>query len=51
VSDISAPVDPSRILEIGTGFWASKTLLSVVELRLFTHLGEAGPASAGIARK
>jgi SAM-dependent methyltransferase len=31
--------DPSRIMQIGTGFWASKTLLSAVELQLFTQLG------------
>jgi predicted O-methyltransferase YrrM len=37
------PVDPARILETGSGFWASKTLLSAVELRLFTHLGASGP--------
>ena len=37
------PVDPARILETGSAFWASKTLLSAVELRLFTHLGAAGP--------
>jgi hypothetical protein len=34
--------DPRRILEIGMGFWASKTVLSAVELDLFTTLG-AGP--------
>ncbi|HEX4983023.1 MAG TPA: methyltransferase dimerization domain-containing protein, partial [Ilumatobacteraceae bacterium] len=33
---------PDHILQIGTGFWASKTLLSAVELDLFTVLG-AGP--------
>ena len=32
-------VDPSHIMQIGTGFWASKTLLSAVELELFTVLG------------
>jgi hypothetical protein len=26
-------------MQIGTGFWASKTLLSAVELELFTVLG------------
>jgi hypothetical protein len=30
---------PSRIMEIGLGFWPSKTLLSAVELGLFTKLG------------
>ncbi|MBI1206291.1 MAG: methyltransferase [Azospirillum sp.] len=32
-------VSPSRIMEIGMGFWASKTLLSAVELGVFTALG------------
>ena len=30
--------DPSQIMQVGMGFWASKTLLSAVELELFTHL-------------
>ncbi len=38
----NAGPDSSRIFEIGTGFQASKTLLSAVELRLFTLLAE-GP--------
>ena len=29
---------PSRIMEIGMGFWASKTLLAAVNMELFTHL-------------
>jgi hypothetical protein len=32
------PVTPAHILQIGMGFWASKTLLSAVELGLFTEL-------------
>ena len=32
-------VDPSHILQIGSGFWPSKVLLSAVELELFTQLG------------
>jgi hypothetical protein len=31
--------DPSHIMEVGMGFWPSKTVLSAVELELFTHLG------------
>jgi hypothetical protein len=31
-------VSPESILQVGTGFWASKALLSAVELELFTHL-------------
>jgi hypothetical protein len=36
VSD--AELDPSHIMEVGAGFWPSKTLLSAVELDLFSHL-------------
>ncbi|GAC1322760.1 MAG: methyltransferase [Mycobacteriales bacterium] len=35
-----AQLDPSHIIQVGSGFWASKTLLSAVELKLFTSLGE-----------
>ena len=35
-------VSPDHILQIGFGFWASKTLLSAVELGLFSQLAE-GP--------
>lgn len=30
--------DPSAIMQVGTGFWASKTLLAAIKLRLFTEL-------------
>lgn len=32
-------LDPSRIIQIGMGFWPPKTVLSAVELQLFTQLG------------
>jgi hypothetical protein len=32
-------LDPAHIVQVGLGFWASKTLLSAVELELFTQLG------------
>jgi len=32
-------LDPSHIMQVGMGFWPSKTVLSAVELQLFTHLG------------
>ncbi len=35
-----ADVSPARILEVGMGFWPAKTLLSAVELDLFTTLGD-----------
>jgi len=31
-------VNPSKIMQIGMGFWASKTLLTAVNMELFTHL-------------
>ncbi|HTP86458.1 MAG TPA: methyltransferase [Bryobacteraceae bacterium] len=33
-----ADVTPDHILQVGLGFWASKTLLSAVEMGLFTEL-------------
>ena len=29
---------PEHIMQVGLGFWASKTLLSAVEMELFTEL-------------
>lgn len=40
-----AQLTPEHILQTGLGFWASKTLLSAVEIGLFTELA-AGPLSA-----
>jgi DNA-binding IclR family transcriptional regulator len=31
---------PEHILQVGLGFWASKTLLSAVEMELFTELSK-----------
>lgn len=38
--------DPSRIMQIGMGFFGSRALLTAVELELFTHLG-TGKLTAG----
>ena len=40
-SHTTSTVDPSRIMEVGMGFWGSKALLSAVELEVFTKLGSA----------
>jgi hypothetical protein len=45
-----AQPSPAHILQIGTGFWASKTLLSAVELGLFTTLGSEARTGAEIER-
>src|SRR5512144_3008535 len=34
------PVTPDHIMQVGLGFWASKTLLSAVEMELFTELAK-----------
>src|SRR6202165_1074580 len=39
MSDVE--LDPSHIMEVGAGFWPAKTLLSAVELDLFSLLGGA----------
>src|SRR5918999_766 len=46
---VSAQVDPSHIMQVGMGFWGSKTLLSAVELELFTKLGSEPMAGPEIA--
>ncbi|MBW4618118.1 MAG: hypothetical protein KME17_01875 [Cyanosarcina radialis HA8281-LM2] len=37
---MSIAPDPSRILEVGFGFWASKVLLTAVKMGVFTKLGD-----------
>lgn len=44
IDDAAAKVTPDGIMQLGLGFWSAKTLLSAVELGLFTILAE-GPAS------
>jgi predicted O-methyltransferase YrrM len=41
----AAELDPSHIMQVGMGFWPSKTVLSAVGLGLFTELG--GDALSG----
>jgi hypothetical protein len=44
-------VTPEAILQLGLGFWASKTLLSAVELGLFSTLAESGPLDCEALRE
>ena len=37
---------PDRVMQLGLGFWGSKTLLSAIEIGLFTELAN-GPLDAG----
>jgi hypothetical protein len=42
---------PARILETGMAFWSSKTLLSAVELGLFSLIGDRAMTGAEIERR
>jgi O-methyltransferase domain/Dimerisation domain len=44
------PLTPEPIIQLGLGFWASKTLLSAVGLGLFSVLAETGPLDAETLR-
>jgi hypothetical protein len=39
-------LSPARIMEVGMGFWPAKTLLSAIELGLFTQLGSTSMTGA-----
>ena len=42
----SESLSPQHILQVGMGFWASKTVLTAVGLKLFTLLAKRPLASA-----
>ncbi|HEV2819537.1 MAG TPA: methyltransferase [Solirubrobacteraceae bacterium] len=42
---------PDGILQLGMGFWGSKTLLSAVELGLFSELAAVGPTDGEVLRQ
>ena len=44
-------LDPSHIMQVGMGFWPSKTVLSAVELELFTQLGDDSLNGAQIGER
>ena len=44
-------IDPSKIMQIGMGFWASKTLLTAINMELFTHLAEGELSGEDIKSK
>ena len=44
-------LDPSHIMQTATGFWASKVLLTAVELDLFTTLDETVMSAAQLGEK
>ncbi|HEX8772951.1 MAG TPA: methyltransferase [Pyrinomonadaceae bacterium] len=48
---MNAPVTPDHIMQLGLGFWASKTLLSAVELGLFTELAGGAMTAEAIGER
>ena len=40
VSDSTTPVTPERVLQLGLGFWASKAVLTAVEIGVFSELAQ-----------
>ena len=44
-------LDPSHIMQVGMGFWPSKTVLSAVELGLFTELGSESMTGEEVGRR
>jgi len=47
----AAQVSPEAILQLGFAFWGSKTLLSAVELGVFSALADAGPLDGEALRE
>jgi len=44
-------LDPSHIMQTATAFWASKVLLTAVELDLFTTLGDGGMTASQLGEE
>lgn len=44
-------LNPSKIIQVGMGFWASKTLLTAVNMELFTHLADGELSGTEIGEK
>ncbi len=47
----NAPLNPSKIMQIGMGFWPSKVVLSAVKLGLFTLLAPEPLSAPEIKRR
>jgi len=51
MSELAANLSPIPLMQIATGFWASKTLAAATELNLFTRLsGTAGTTIEELAQ-
>lgn len=48
---VSVAPDPSKIMQVGMGFWPAKVLLTAVRSHLFTILGENPSSGSAIKKK
>jgi len=48
---VNQPLTPERILQTGLAFWASKTLLSAIELGVFTELAQGAQPHDALASR
>lgn len=51
VSDSTTPVTPERVLQLGLGFWASKAVLTAVEVGIFSELAQQRLAAEELRRR
>jgi hypothetical protein len=51
IPSTSSQPTPEKIMQVGLGFWASKVLLSAVELGVFTELAKAPAAADELAAR
>jgi hypothetical protein len=49
--ETAADVTPDAIMQLGLAFWGSKTLLSAIELGVFSELAAAGPLDGDTLRE
>jgi hypothetical protein len=49
-TEAAGQVTPDGIMQLGFAFWSSKTLLTAIELGLFSELAEAGPLAGAELR-
>ena len=47
---MSSPINPDKILQLGLGFWGSKTLLSAIELGVFATLADGPQEGEALAK-
>ena len=48
---MATKLSPDRIFQMGFGFWATKTLLSAIEIGLFTELAKGPLDAAGVGER